>query len=742
MRSPNGSEVDELWLSLREAHVREHSPERTAMLAEAVREADRLDVPRATFLSRRLLAEARRLDGQWDQVRQLLAECLDEYDQRTWRFERADEIDLLNWYVWLIECMVDFPDITLDDIRDALHDVERRFSSAALPWHQIFSARRGVAAHLGDWAAADEAHLRWTATAPADEDDRWLDLTTIDYLLKKGETAHALQVAAPMLDDPRVSSKPVVLARVLTLLPLARAGEWRQASLAYRRLRRGMSGQFHSLEHFGQLIEFCALTGNLGAGVDWLDALRGFERRQRPFATMELATSAAVLADALVRAGRGDTVLDLGPDDPCSVPYRDLARRMRSLALDLADQFDQRNGNSVQGNRIRARLAAEPMTGFLPLGPTSRPPLRLLPPPGLSAENLLDRAVWHDLRCEADEARACLTVVSDDLPPHLDARLVELRAKFFQSENTEPALRHAIRVHRDHGDESRALLAECWLGLWVSHTGRAEEAITTVTEAVERLRRLGDDSACAWGEYWLAYLLTSQGAHTNALDALSRGRRHAESASDHLALGTLLVLDTALRPSYATATAALDALIAAEAPEKALEALEHVTQHGAYLEVVDKILANPPHDAARLVGRLRYLRACALIEAGRPADAVDDLNEAIGQAALRDNDTAEQWYQLACANLAADRHEDAVDASQRAAEVFAHLAATHDEAWTEHADQARYLLAESYRLLGDHRAALREYRGLANGNGALAATAFVTGTALLEELGIPDWPNH
>ena len=112
--------------------------------------------------------------------------------------------------------------------------------------------------------------------------------------------------------------------------------------------------------------------------------------------------------------------------------------------------------------------------------------------------------------------------------------------------------------------------------------------------------------------------------------------------------------------------------------------------------------------------------------------AADDFTEAVGQAALRSEDTAEQWHQLAQATHAAGRYEDAVDASQRAAELL--------DPQSEARDQANYLLADSYRHLGDHRAALREYRRLADGGGALAAQAFVAGTALLEHLGISDWP--
>ncbi len=725
---------DELWVALREAMAMEHARARTALLEEAVARAEADDVRRVTFVSRRLLAHAYRLDGRWDEVFRLFRACLDEHDHRPWRFDEDDVESLLTWYAWLVECMADFPDISLVEIRAALDDVERRFRAAGLGVHQVCLARRGVAVHLGDWAAADRYYRQWTTTGDFEPDDRWLRLAAVEQLLARGDggsVARARTLARPMLLDASTVDRPTVLARSLLLLPVARSGDLEQAAVQYRRLLRGMDGEFHSLEVHGRIVEFCALTGNEDAGIDWLGPMKGFEERRRPMATMEFATSVAVLAGRLVRAGRGDTALDLG-DDPNSTTFRVLADRMRRLALDLADRFDRRNGTSARGDRIRARLAAEPVVDHLPLSPTNRRPLPTLPPAGLSDAELLDRAVWHDLRCEPDQARACLTVLSGDLPGPLAAREAELRAKFFQSEETEAALWRAARAHREFGDERRVFLNHCRLGLWIVHSGRVREGISLIAEAVAGLRGLGDDSDCAWGEHWLAYASVGEGRYPEAESALRRGLRHARH--DPLARGSLLLLEaTAFPERTASAAGALEAFVVADAPEKALEALALLENAGAHHDLVEPLLGRVADRADRLVGRLRYLRACALIDAGRPADAVDDLNEAIGQASLREGATVEQWYQLVHASHAAGRFEDAVDAGLRAASQLDHLRDNEDPSWAEWADQSRYLVAESYRQLGDTEAALREYRRLADGNGPLAATAFVAGSALLDD---------
>jgi tetratricopeptide (TPR) repeat protein len=715
----------ELWVAFQEVRAMDHSEARTELIEDLVRRADAGDVRRMTFRCRRFLAHAYQLHGRWHLVYLLFRECLDEYDRRPWRFESEDQAELLGWYAWLAECMVDFPDYGLPEIHATLDDVERRFRAAGYDLHVVHGARRGVAAHIGDWEAAERAHLHWAATAPLEGDDRWLHVAEIEQLLARGDDESVLRahsLAAPMLADPTVTDDPVVVARFLMLLPLARAGLWEQATLTYRRVLRGMAGEVQNMEHLGLVIEFCALTGNEDAGVDQLGVMKGFELK-RPLGTMEFAASVAVLASVMVRTGRGGTRLDLG-DDPHSGPWRVVADRMRRLALEIADRFDRRNGTSVQGARIRARLESVPLAEFVPLLPTRLQPLRLVPP-GLSDAELLDRAQWHNLRCELTEARACLGAVSSSLPEHLAARQAELAAMFLQGPDTEAVLLWAADVHRQQGDSRRALLLECWLGPWIVHSGRASEGVAVVSEAVAGLRVLGDDSACAWGEHWLAHVLVGQGLRSEALEAVSRGKRHAEAAGDLLALGTLLELEGRVHPSDVL-PAALVAFLGAGAMEKALEVLGQPDS-----ALVDQLLANPVV-SGRLLGHLRYLRACALFDGGQVASAVDDLNSAIGHAALRGDDTVEQWFRLTHANFAAQRYEDAVDSGSYAANWLDHL---EDAAWGDWADQARYLVAESYRLLGDRRAALREYRTLANGNGALAATAFVAATALLEELG-------
>lgn len=682
----------DLWVDLNEVVAQEHAAERTSRLGAIVRRADEVDAPRVTFLARRALAAAHQTDGRWDLVYPLLDQCLEEHEHRPWRFERDDESELLEWYSWLVECMVDFPGFTLAEIHAKAADLERRFRQRDFRLTEVYRAHRGIAVHIGDLRWAEEAFTRQVATS--EPDDPWLEVVRIDHLLALGDEQQVLELAAPYLRDPANSDELTTRVRHLALLPLARAGRWDEAALTFRRLTRGMSGEYSRLEDHGGMAEFCALTGNLSEGTNWLGPLQELENRKRPLATMEYAASAVVLTGRL--------------------GWIDTERRMRELATDLAMQFDRRNGTTTCGDRVRRRLAAPQLIDFLPLYPTSRPPLPV-PPHHLGDAELLARAELHDLRCEPDEARACLARVSEDPPQPLRAQRDELTAKFFQSTETKAVLEDAARTYEKFGDHRRAELTRCWIGLWIVHEGEVRQGIATIQDAVKRLHELGQGQA--WGEYWLAYVLAGQERHREALNAIARGKRHAD---DMLALGTLQALEAQLTGT--PPVEAYETFLAGDVPEKALEAL--------YLLPEDIARTEPAHP--RVAGHLRYLRALRTINAGMPELAVDDLNEAVGQAQLRNNATVEQWFHLTHANFAARRYEDTIDAGLKAVAWLDHLKAD-DASWARSADETRYLIAECYQLLGDHQSAVREYRVLAAGDGPMAAAAFVAAATLLEE---------
>ncbi|MEU5694105.1 hypothetical protein [Actinosynnema sp. NPDC020468] len=712
----------DLWSVLDDARSREHGPERTAALADVVRLADSEDLVRAGFHARRALAGAHAADGRWHEVCDLFRDSLASFDRQPWRFARADEDDMLEWYGRQVGVLPGFPWIPTEEVTRALADAERRFHAAGRDVSALHAARRTLAAQAGDRDAEQDAHRRWLATAA--EDEGWRRAVEVERALWRGE---ALPDVRAELADPTTGDHPTNLVRLRMLLPLAASGRVELAASTWRRFHRGAARREHTAEDLALLLEFCALTGNEDTAVGLLDQLRGFEERLRPSAVLEVATAVALLTERLVRQRRGSVPLDVGHGpEPC----RAVAYRARNLAQDLAKRFDERNGTCHRSNGLRRRLAREPVVAFLPLAPTARPSVWPVFPARLANRDLLDLAERHDRRSEPEEAKAALFAVDEDALTDAERhRLDELDAWLYQDVDVEERLRRAASGHLEHGAHGRYLTARCRLGLWIIHSGHPAEGLDTTSRAVAGLRTLGDDHATAWGEYWLAVASERRNRVGAALRAVARGTTRARACGDPLALGVLHALAAALHDeptaSIASARSALDSFLLAGAPERALEALAllesaHEQAGLDFRPVVAEVLESlPERGVERVRGFLLLHRA----------ESLADLVEGVGQAARRGDDTVDHWLVLAEACQEAGRHEDGIDAGSRAA------AAADRAGDLTSADRARQVVAECYRAIGDLRAAVQEYRRLADGSGPLAAAAFVAGAELLAELG-------
>ncbi|MFD5247938.1 hypothetical protein ACFWIW_25595 [Amycolatopsis sp. NPDC058340] len=504
-----------------------------------------------------------------------------------------------------------------------------------------------------------------------------------------------------------------------TLVPLAAAGKYAEAASTYRWVTRASSGDPLRYGDHALRLEFCALTGNEHTGLDLLSLLDGVGDHSDAVGRLEFFASAALLTRRLTETGYGDIPFVLnGPYD--GVPLSRLHERMRAAAFVEAEELDGREHTGYFTGYAERKMAAKPVAEFVPLLPSALPRVPILPPPGLSAEELVIRAEIHNHRCEPEEARACLDAI-ESVPDEIEPRLSELRAIFFQGEGTEERLRDAAAGFRRQGDEIRFLLNQCWLGLWLVFDDQAETGVALTTVAAARLRAGTDERAACWGEYWLAHVLSGQGRTSEAYEALRRGAERARAAGDPLLHGTLLCLEASLRngdgedpaATLELARAATDAFIVGNVGEKAVEAVEQVRiayeRTGSLDELdvfVELLLATlPVGGPERLRGHLRHLRALSLIGTGRFAEAVDDAYASLGVAASKGKDTAEHWYVLVTALHGAGRYDEVLDVAPRA---IALLAASPD--WGH---RCRWMYADSYRALGESSRAFNEYAVLA-----------------------------
>ena len=660
------------------------SEAKQAAMQDVVRHADAGGFGRLAFDARRRLASAYQVDRQWDKAFPLFSRCLSDHDQHPGDFSPEEELELREWYAFMVTSMAEFPEVTLDQIRSALDDVERRYRGGGHSLRDVYSTRRWVAQVTGDWDEEERCYRLWQAAGGPSSGSVWDFENEVERLVLRGDQAslaRARQLTAPVLAGHMSFDEPPFPIQCLMLMPLARAGDLESAAAAYRGARREQyqGPGVYRYEYSGMLHEFCALTGNEYQGLADLRArVLGFWTLNRPHGKMEYATSVALLCRSLAAVGGGHCTVR-GAEEGRLVFTGVLAREARRIALDLAARFDRRNGNTWQGDRIRARLAAVPVVSEqLKLRPDAQLRLRLPPvPPGLPPEQLMAWAQWHAERGEHGAGWQYLAALADlgDPPPELAGHVAYLHARMTwgKEPEVEVFLRQAADAYLRAGDLVRHLVTLCWLGDWHGSHGDPAQAAAILNAAVPRLRQTADSRSLAIPELAYAIHLRKTGRHRDAWAVLQGALQHARSAGDPLAAGKVALTGASWRiaseprPKADLADCARQFFLTAQAPVLIVDALEALrrtyAKAGAMRQfnlLVDAELARlPPDTAPHLLGYLRIRRGLRLVAAGQAAQAAADLAWGVAEARTRDAVKADQVFYLAVALHAAGRPGEA-----------------------------------------------------------------------------------
>lgn len=709
----------ELWAALESARTVDDDEIRQAQLEDVVSRAEHGGFARLAFAARHALASAYCVGRQWDRAFPLFARCLSEHDARRHERDPGEEAALLSWYCWIVQSMAEFPAIGLPRIYAALDDVERRHREAGRNLQEVYATRRSVAHIAADWEQEEHYFQRWVAADGPDPARLWDFALQVDRLTDRGDDAAAYELAAPVLAGERTFDEHPVPVQVDMLLPLARLGRHAEARRAFRLARRGITREVYRYEYSGKLMEFCALTGNLDAGLETLSMMMwGFPTLNRPTGKMDFAAAAAVLMRQMVDAGRGDEPIGWAKQDEGE--YVDAARmleRMRGIALDLAAAFDERNGTTAQGDRVRARLDARPVAQVRMSAASYRFTHGV--PEGLSAEELLTRAEWHGDRGQRTSARDHLRALGRP-PAHLAARRARLVALLDDGPDAGSALHEAAGLYQAEDDMIGMALCLCDVAMWMAGNGILDDAVPLVTKMRDLLCQLPDPKTVALAEYAFANVLARSDLEVTD-SALARAAEHAAESGDPyvLALVTrqqvyraeqlglppeaVIALAETMRDAAFDANWPAHAVRACASLEAAHARAGTTAAHRRELDDLISRLSSDTRDSVR--AGLGYAQARALIDAGRAAEAVPALEQLIA-AERYSGVPAEHWHWLAQGYFASGRIDDAADAAAIGADHLDELRERGrlDEPAT--ADANRRLLVECCRRLGDPQGAL------------------------------------
>lgn len=450
----------------------------------------------------------------------------------------------------------------------------------------------------------------------------------------------------------------------------------------------------------------------------------GFATLNRPTGKMDFAAATAVLMRQMVDADRGDEPIGWAKQgDDEYVNAAQMLERMRGVALDLAAQFDARNGTTSQGDRVRARLAARPVADVRMSAANYRFTHGI--PEDLPAEEVLSRAEWHLDRGQR-------TSVGDHLmalvkpPAHLASRRAHLMALLHGGPDKGSALHEAAGQYQAEEDWVRMCLCLCDAAMWMADNGRLDDAVPVVTQMRDLLRKLPDLEAVARAEFAYANVMT--GLDSDEVDrALARAAEDAAESGDPYVVALVAghqvhrTVKQGLPPEQVISLAATmrDAALDADWPARAVRAFSYLeTAHAgagttaAYRREVDERIAGFPSDTPRVVrAGYGYAQARGLLSEGRAAEAVPALEELIAVERYS-GVPAVHWHWLAKGYFAAGRLDDAVDAAEVKADILDELRERGDLEDPSTADENRKLLVECYRRLDDPDGALEHLETL------------------------------
>ncbi|WP_433552115.1 hypothetical protein ACQP08_00215 [Micromonospora zamorensis] len=751
---------EDLWQMLRGISDMPYGAGQIAALEQLLRRVDAADDRHLAFVTRMQATTGYIYGGEPAKSFVTFSWCLSEFDQDPQPYHQRHLHNLLWHFKYMVNGLLNFPEVPLDRTYAVLDDMERRYRAGGHSLQTVHKHRFRVANHVGDAEAAAHWYRLWQTTPRDDLSDcAGCDPTSqVNYLADTGRDAEAVALSEPVLAGRLTCNEQPQAILTALLLPYLRTGRDESARNAHREAYRRLRGNLADLWDIGDHVEFCTLTGNEARAVelverhlDWLD------RAPSPAAAMHFAATAAAALRQAGQSGEATLYRRAAEGRPAGeVSALVLADELTRTATGLAERFDARNGTTHQSEWIARRLAVRPLGEHLPLSASvrRRPPrptegepstplskasaaagdvvragtagaTAVTVPADAGPDELLNLAEQSWGRHDPATFRAVLAAYDErfgsaDLPPRTVAHRLALRAAERGDEDDIPGAiemnRAALEVYRTAGEELSAQVIAGRLGVLLTRSDDdADEGLALVQKAAEVLDRDGDARQRAAAHDRVALALLHRERWADALAALDRVPPDAGGdpyLAARVALHRAHLLEQADRVEEARAAADESRRIGRElgvgelVTAACLAYARTVDDPADAVAACDEALPLAPADAELPV---RVARARALLAAGRATDAVDDLVEAVTLCVERgaEGDAFLRW-ELANAYRMVGRLGEAAEVAEEAVLGLDRLGAQAE------ADRCRHLLAGVYAGLGEIDPALTLLEQLAD----------------------------
>ncbi|MET1073765.1 MAG: hypothetical protein ABWY11_14060 [Umezawaea sp.] len=638
------------------------------------------------------------------------------------------ESHTFDWcHKWIANGLRRDPRFSLAQLEAVVEQFAARYRKHGFSQQPVHGVRATLALHVGDVEAYREHLTKFLALdrGPMSDCEACVVEDQAAHLTRLGRHAEAVALAEPVLSqETTCTTQPQGI--LTALLPAFVAlGDHDRASNAHLVACRLIKDD-KLTGYLNAHLEFCATAGHAARGLDLLSGqLHRVHRSTSPAEAMDFAAAAALVLSRVA----DDVVLDVPEADGVTtrtVPAVVLRAELESSALELAARFDERNGTSAVGDRVRETLA-RPDSAHVPLAVPVLTPAEVVDEPDeldLSSDPVelagrANAAFDHGDFVTGSRLLRSLPADMDPLLPdgvaaQVMAKRLTANAPLIAREDLLESFADVVDRLDEADEPDLANRYRARLSVWRLPEDGLEASLATAQRCVAEAERGGTPFTAVLARLVLAELFDHAHDHGKAEFLIAEAHAQAEAEVPHLLARVRVdrAEHLARRQDLDGALVAVTALLADELPEsvrfdglRIRLRLETVLGRGdAALRTANALVDRSARYPGRWRAEAHRLRAITVEELGLEATHLGELRDAV--AACREYGgeahTAQACYSLSGGYLKTGR---LVEAAETLEEALRFVQSAGAEA--ELGLQVRFRLGQTCAQLGENQAALR-----------------------------------
>lgn len=336
--------------------------EKIMTLEEAVRIADTGHDIELQYRAREEFIEAAFWGGEADKALVAYSWCLAQFDRNPAAFS---EWNLLWRYKWIVNIIIDFPQIPKAQVYQMLDDMERRYRQAGYGLRVVTYYRYRTEKFFGFREKALEHYSRaQTLSRDLLSDCAACELDEqVSHQIYCDAHDVALRIAEPIIEGRKTCRSVPQRTFANLLIPMVNLGRWEEAYDFHLRGYNLISGKVSLLPYLSQHLHFLGLYGDFERGTELLEKHFHWSNKNTNVHDRYLFFRAAwAFLDLMLDSGRETIKLRLPESFPLKgesnvYPTAQVKDWFEGRTREIAAKFDRRNESAHFANELTEMLA-------------------------------------------------------------------------------------------------------------------------------------------------------------------------------------------------------------------------------------------------------------------------------------------------------------------------------------------------------------------------------------------------